>query len=386
MTKNVLFSPLAIKDLIIKNRVVVSPMCQYSAIDGILNDWHTTHLNQFSMGGVGLVIMEATAVEKRGRITHGCAGLWSDNHMEGMRNIVHQVKKRGAAIGIQLAHAGRKASISRPWEGDCPLSEKEFAKGETNWEIVAPSSISFSDGWLKPHQLEENEIKELIDKWVKAAQRADKVGFDVLEVHSAHGYLSHSFLSPMSNKRQDKYGGSLKNRVRFTLDLVSSVREVWPVTKPLFVRISCVDGKKGGWEINDSIYLAKELKSIGVDVIDCSSGGISGYGENTLPPPTMGYQVSHAAEIKRNSEILTQAVGLITQPAQAETILRSKSADLISLARELLFNPYWVRHAAKELNEDNLFDDMPIQYGHWLSMRAKGMFGKRPGDADTENL
>ena len=386
MAKNVLFSPLEIKDLKLKNRVVVSPMCQYSAKEGILNDWHVTHLNQFAMGGVGLVIMEATAVERRGRITHGCAGLWSDEHIPGMKNVVDQVKKRGAAIGIQLAHAGRKASISRPWEGDCPLSEKEFAKGEKNWEIVAPSSVPFSDGWLVPHELSENEINELISKWVIAANRANSIGFDVLEIHSAHGYLSHSFLSPMSNKRQDKYGGSLKNRTRFTLELASSVREVWPKNKPLFVRISSVDGKKDGWSIEDSIYLAKELKSIGVDVIDCSSGGIAGYGENILPPPTMGYQVSHSLEIKRNAEILTQAVGLITEPAQAETILRSFSADLVSLARELLYNPYWVRHAAKELDEDNFFDDMPIQYGHWLSMRARGMFGKRPGDADTENM
>ncbi len=386
MAKNELFSPIEIRNLTLKNRIVVSPMCQYSAKEGILNDWHVTHLNQFAMGGVGLVIMEATAVERRGRITHGCSGLWSDKHIESMRAVVEQVKKRGSSIGIQLAHAGRKASISRPWEGDCPLSEREFAKGEHNWDIVGPSNVPFSDGWLVPHELSKNEISEVIDKWVKATQRALDLDFDVVEIHSAHGYLSHSFLSPMSNTRTDKYGGSLENRTRFTLELAEAVRSVWPEERPLFTRISAVDGKVGGWSIEDSLYLTKQLKNVGVDVIDCSSGGIAGYGENSLPPSTPGYQVAHSSTIKKHVDIITQAVGLITDPAQAETILRSGAADLISLARELLYNPYWARHAAKSLDEDSYFDDMPVQYGYWLEMRSKGMFGKRPGDSDTENL
>ena len=385
MSKNLLFNPIRVRDLEIKNRAVVSPMCQYSAKDGYINDWHVSHLNQFAMGGVGLVFTEATAVEKRGRITHGCTGLWSDKQMEGMGNIVSQVKARGSAIGIQLAHAGRKASISRPWEGDCPLSEREFAKGEHNWDIVGPSNVPFGDNWLIPHELSTSEIKDLIENWVKAAQRADKVGFDTIEIHSAHGYLSHSFLSPMSNKRNDEYGGSVENRCRFTVELADAVRSAFPKEKPIFLRVSAVDGKKDGWSIDDTITLVKKLKDVGIDVIDCSSGGIAGYGENNLPLPTPGYQVAHAASVKRETGIMTQSVGLITDPAQAETILRSGSADFIALARELLSDPYWVRHAAEALDEDDYFHDMPIQYGYWLEMRSRGMFGNRLGDSDTEN-
>ena len=386
MAKNVLFSPMTIRGLTLKNRIVIAPMCQYSAQDGIVNDWHLTHLNQFAMGGAGLVLMEATAVERRGRITHGCTGLRSDAHRDAMRPIVDQVKARGAAIGIQLAHAGRKASISRPWEGDCPLSEREFAKGEMNWDIVGASPVSFDDGWLVPAELSPSDIADLIGRWCDAARRADDLGFDVVEIHSAHGYLSHSFLSPLSNRRTDTYGGSRDNRMRFTLELCEAVRAAWPQEKPLFLRISSSDGKVDGWDIGDSVELAKRVKALGVDVVDCSSGGISGYGENTLPPSTPGYQVGYAAEIRRRADIATQAVGLITRGAQAETILRSGAADLVALAREVLFDPYWPRHAAIDLGEDDVYADMPVQYGYWLGMRAKGLFGARPGDSDTENM
>ena len=386
MSKNVLFSPMTVRGLTLKNRIVIAPMCQYSAQDGIVNDWHLTHLNQFAMGGAGLILMEATAVERRGRITHGCTGLWSDAHRDAMRPIVEQVKARGAAIGIQLAHAGRKASISRPWEGDCPLSEREFAKGEMNWDTVGASPVPFDEGWLVPEELSPSDIAELIGRWCDAARRADELGFDVVEIHSAHGYLSHSFLSPMSNRRTDAYGGSLDNRMRFTLELCEAVRAAWPEDKPLFLRISSTDGKVNGWDIDDSVELARRVKALGVDVIDCSSGGIAGYGENTLPPPTPGYQVGYAAEIRRGANIATQAVGLITRGAQAETILRSGAADLIALAREVLYDPYWPRHAAIDLGEEDPYTDMPVQYGYWLGMRAKGMFGARPGDSDTENM
>lgn len=386
MARNVLFSPFTVRGLTLKNRIVIAPMCQYSARDGIVNDWHLTHLNQFAMGGAGLILMEATAVERRGRITHGCTGLWSDDHRDAMRPIVEQVKSRGAAIGIQLAHAGRKASISRPWEGDCPLSEREFAKGELNWETVGASPVPFDEGWLVPAELSPADIGDLIGKWCDAARRAEELGFDVVEIHSAHGYLSHSFLSPMSNRRTDAYGGSPENRMRFTLELCEAVRGVWPAEKPLFLRISATDGKVNGWDIADSIELAKRVKDLGVDVIDCSSGGIAGYGENTLPPATPGYQVGHAADIRRGADIATQAVGLITRGAQAETILRSGAADLVALAREVLLDPYWPRHAALDLGENDPYADMPIQYGHWLGMRAKGMFGGRSGDSDTENM
>ncbi|MDF1721045.1 MAG: NADH:flavin oxidoreductase/NADH oxidase [Minwuia sp.] len=386
MARTALFSPIDIRDQTFKNRVVIAPMCQYSADDGMLNDWHLTHLNQFAMGGAGLVIMEATAVEKRGRITWGDSGLWSDAHMEPMRPIVAQVKARGAAIGIQLAHAGRKASISRPWEGDCPLSEREIAKGEVPWDTVGASPVAFDEGWIVPHELSPAEIGDLVEAWAAAARRADQLGFDVVEIHSAHGYLSHSFLSPLSNRRTDQYGGSRQNRMRFTLEVTEAVRAAWPDGKPLFLRLSCIDGKRDGWAIEDSVELSRQAKALGVDVIDCSSGGIAGYGENILPPATPGYQVAHAATIRREADILTQAVGLITDPAQAETIIRSGAADLAALAREVLHDPYWARHAALALGEPEAFDDWPVQYGYWLSMRAKGLFGKRAGDSDTENL
>ncbi len=386
MARNSLFSSLELRGLTLKNRIVVSPMCQYTAVGGMLNDWHVTHLNQFAMGGSGLVIVEATGITENGRITYGDSGLWSDAHMEPMRPVVEQVKARGAAIGIQLAHAGRKASISRPWEGDCPLSPREIAKGEVPWETVAPSAIPFDEGWIVPQELSIQGIAGIIQAWCDATRRAEQLGFDMVEIHSAHGYLSHSFLSPLSNRRTDRYGGSRENRMRFTLELAEAVRAVWPAEKPLFLRQSCVDGKKDGWGIEDAVALSKELKRLGVDAIDCSSGGIAGYGENSLPRSTPGYQVAYAAQIRAQAQIPTMAVGLITQPAQAETILRSGSADLIALGRELLFEPYWPRHAALDLGEPDAFADWPVQYGHWLGLRAKGMFGGRAGDADTENL
>jgi len=386
MARTSLFSPFECRGLRLKNRVVISPMCQYSAVDGLLNDWHRTHLPQLAMGGAGLVIIEATAVEKRGRITHGDSGLWSDAHMDALRPVIEEVKARGAAIGVQLAHAGRKASISRPWEGDCPLSPREIAKGELPWETVGASPVPFDEGWIVPHELSPAEIAQVIEAWCAAARRADAVGCDMIEIHSAHGYLSHSFLSPLSNRRTDRYGGSLENRMRFTTELAEAVRATWPADKPLFLRLSCVDGKRDGWAIEDSVALARRLKDLGVDVIDCSSGGIAGYGENLLPPATPGYQVGYAAAVRREAEIATQAVGLIVDPGQAETILRSGAADLVALAREALINPYWARHAAIKLGESDPYADMPIPYGHWLGLRAKGMFGGRAGDSDTENL
>lgn len=383
MARNALFNPLTLRGLTLKNRIVVSPMCQYSAVDGMMNDWHLTHLNQFAMGGSGLVIVEATGIKQNGRITYGCTGLWSDAHMEPMRPVVEQVKARGAAVGIQLAHAGRKASVSRPWEGDCPLSPREIAKGEVPWETVGPSPIPFDEGWIVPEELSAAGIADIIQAWCDATKRAEALGFDMVEIHSAHGYLSHSFLSPLSNRRTDRYGGSRENRMRFTLELAEAVRAVWPEEKPLFLRQSCIDGKKDGWAIEDAVALAKELKKLGVDAIDCSSGGIAGYGENITGPSTPGYQVAHAAKIRAQAEIPTMAVGLITQPAQAETILNSGSADLVALARELLFDPYWPHHAAIALGEPEAFADWPIQYGHWLGLRSKGMFGGRAGDPDT---
>ena len=377
-----LFQPFQIRDLTLRNRTVVSPMCQYSAVDGVMNDWHHVHLTSFARGGFGMVIFEATGVEARGRITHGCTGLWNDEQLEAMKSIVLSVKAGGAAACLQIAHAGRKASCQRPWEGDAALTEAEFSKGELAWEAVAPSPIPFAEGWLMPRELSISEISDTIDSWVAATKRAEAAGFDALEIHSAHGYLSHSFLSPISNKRADKYGGSRENRIRFTLELAEAVRAAWPDNKPLFIRLSTVDAKEEGWEIEDSIALSKELKLRGVDMVDCSSGAIAEAGKNTMPSPTPGYQVEFAAKIRAGASIPTQAVGLIRGASQAETILRSGQADLIALAREALRNPFWPVHAAEELGCDPDYIIWPHQYGHWLASRARGIFAARPGELE----
>jgi len=378
-----LFEPIEIRDLKLRNRSVVSPMCQYTAVNGVMNEWHLNHLNTFGRGGFGLVIFEATAVEARGRITHGCTGLWNEEQLNAMIPIVANVKSTGAATCLQLAHAGRKASCQRPWEGDAALTEIEFSKGELAWDIVGPSDLPFEEGWLVPNQLSKSEINDLVDTWVKSTNLAIVANFDAIEIHSAHGYLSHSFLSPISNKRTDEYGGSVKNRMRFTLELVEAVRAKWPVEKPLFIRLSTVDGKEDGWTLENSITLSKELKALGVDVIDCSSGAIAAAGINTLPTPTPGYQVSFSAAIRSKAEILTQSVGLITNAAQAETILRAGQADLIALAREALYNPFWPLHAAQELKADDNFNLWPHQYGHWLGLREQGVFARRPGEINN---
>ena len=284
-----LFEPIEIRDLKLRNRSVVSPMCQYTAVNGVMNEWHLNHLNTFGRGGFGLVIFEATAVEARGRITHGCTGLWNEEQLNAMIPIVANVKSTGAATCLQLAHAGRKASCQRPWEGDAALTEIEFSKGELAWDIVGPSDLPFEEGWLVPNQLSKSEINDLVDTWVKSTNLAIVANFDAIEIHSAHGYLSHSFLSPISNKRTDEYGGSVKNRMRFTLELVEAVRAKWPVEKPLFISLSTVDGKEDGWTLENSITLSKELKALGVDVIDCSSGAIAAAGINTLPTPCLLY-------------------------------------------------------------------------------------------------
>lgn len=381
--KTVLFSPLTLRGLTLRNRAVVSPMCQYSAREGTMNDWHLAHLTRFATGGFGLIIIEATAVERRGRITHGCTRLWEDAQIAPMRRVTDAVHALGCVIGVQLAHAGRKASISRPWEGDCPLSPREIAKGELPWETVGPSAVAFDHGWIVPHELSVGEIAGVIDSWTAAVRRAIAAGFDMIEIHSAHGYLSHSFLSPLSNRRTDKYGGSRDNRMRFTLELAEAVRGAMPADMPLFLRLSCVDGKVDGWGIVNSVALCQRLKPLGVDAIDCSSGGIAGYGQTNLPPPTPGYHVPFAAQIRREAGIPTQAVGLIREAAQAETILRAEAADLVAIGREALRDPFWPLHAAESLNEDPAYADWPIQYGHWLGLRARGMFGGRAGDSDT---
>jgi 2,4-dienoyl-CoA reductase-like NADH-dependent reductase (Old Yellow Enzyme family) len=346
-----LFSPLSIKSITLKNRIVVSPMCQYSSIDGFANDWHLVHLGSRAVGGAALIIQEATAVSPEGRITPDDLGIWKDEHMGNLKNIASFVHAQGSLFGIQLAHAGRKASHASPWRGGKLLSIHEGG-----WQNVAPSEIPFAEGTTAPHALTENDIRKVIEDFKLGAARALNVGYDVVEIHAAHGYLIHEFLSPLSNQRTDNYGGTFENRIRLLLQIVENVRYVWPEDKPLFVRISASDWADGGWTIDESVALSKILKDKGVDVIDTSSGGAVRHQKISLGP---GYQVPFSERIRKESGILTGAVGLIDNAEQAEEILTSGKADLILIAREFLRDPYFPLHAAKQLGEDIKW---PVQY------------------------
>jgi 2,4-dienoyl-CoA reductase-like NADH-dependent reductase (Old Yellow Enzyme family) len=366
-----LLSPLTIRGVTLRNRVVISPMCTYSAKDGLTNDWHFAHLAKFAMGGASLIFTEAAAVVPNGRITHGDLGIWSDEHVAPLRRITDFLKAYGAVPAIQLAHAGRKASMQRPWHGNGPLEQSDKARGENVWPIVAPSPLPMDAGWLLPHELTETEIHDLHKAWAQAARRSQQAGFEVIELHSAHGYLGHEFLSPVANKRTDRYGGSLENRMRFTLELVEQVRAAWPEDKPLFVRLSSVDGVDGGWVLEDSVALARELKKRGVDVIDCSSGGLLGSATAAKVKRRPGFQVPYAEAIRKQADMLTMTVGLILDPKFAEDVLQAGQADLIAIGREALYNPNWAVHAARSLGVESEFSFLPEQYGWWLDRRQK---------------
>ena len=347
-----LFSPLKIRDVTLRNRIAVSPMCEYSSDDGFANDWHLVHLGSRAVGGAGLVMVEATAVEARGRITPGDHGIWKDEHIEMLIRIAAFVKKQGAVAAIQIAHAGRKASCYVPWEKNgAPLPPEDGA-----WVTVAPSAVPFREGDPAPAALDTAGIRATVEAFAEAARRALTAGFEVLEIHGAHGYLINEFLSPLSNRRTDEYGGAFENRIRFLLEVIAAVRAVWPERLPLWVRISATDWKEGGWTIDDSVKLAAELKTRGVDLIDCSSGGSAVDAKMTLGP---GYQVPFAERIRRETGILTGAVGMITEPRQAEEIIASGQADVVLLAREFLRDPYWPLHAARALGVDV---EPPVQY------------------------
>jgi 2,4-dienoyl-CoA reductase-like NADH-dependent reductase (Old Yellow Enzyme family) len=337
-----LFSPITIRSVTLRNRIGVSPMCQYSALDGMANDWHYVHLGSRAVGGAGLVIVEATAVSPEGRITPGCLGLWSEQHIGPLARIAAFLKQHGAVAGIQIAHAGRKASADLPWRGGAHLSG---AGG--GWETIAPSAISFGDNLPKvPRAMIEADIVRVQNNFVATAKRALAAGFEWLEIHAAHGYLFNEFLSPLANHRTDKYGGSFENRTRLLLDTARAIRQVWPEKLPLTVRISAIDWMPDGWQIEDSIALTKLLKAEGVDLIDCSSGGLVPHAKIEIEP---GYQVPFAEKVRQGADILTAAVGYITEPKQADDIVRSGKADLVLLARQMLVNPYWPAHAAKAL-------------------------------------
>ena len=366
-----LFTPIALRGVTLKNRIVISPMCQYSAVDGRANDWHLVHLGRFALGGAAMVFTEATAVEARGRITHGDLGLWSDEQVPGLRRVADFLRANGALPAMQLAHAGRKASMQRPWRGNGPLDERDRARGDLPWRIVAPSALPLDEGWLTPHELSVAEIGALQQAWRDAARRALDAGFEVLELHSAHGYLGHEFLSPLSNRRSDAYGGDLAGRMRFTLELAEAVRAVWPADKPLFVRVSSVDGIEGGWTLEDTVALARELAARGVDVIDCSSGGLAGSATAAKIKRSPGFQVPYAERVRRDAGVKTMAVGLILEPAQAEAILAAGQADLIAVGREALVDPSWALHAEAALGLQGEFESWPVQAGWWLERRRR---------------
>ena len=356
-----IFDPLEIRGVKFANRVFVSPMCQYSSTNGYANDWHFVHLGTRAVGGAGLVLTEATAVLPEGRISPQDLGIWEDGHIETLSRIVGFIHEQGSIAGTQLAHAGRKASTSRPWEGHDAVPENEGG-----WaKVVAPSALKFSDTYPMPQALTTDGIQEVVEGFAASARRACQAGFRVIEIHAAHGYLIHEFLSPLSNQREDDYGGSFENRTRLCREIVVSVRSAWPKELPMFIRISATDWVKGGWNIDESVKLAGELKQMGVDLIDCSSGGNVPHAQIPVGP---GYQTAFAERIRREAGIMTGAVGMITDPVQAEHIIRTGQADAVVMAREFLRNPYWPLHAAQELDQPIAW---PVQYLRAVSKGAQ---------------
>jgi len=368
-----LATELTLRSVTLKNRLAISPMCQYSATDGFADDYHFAHLARFALGGAGLVFVEATAVVPEGRITYGDLGLWSDSHVPALQRIAAFIKAQGGTAAIQLGHAGRKASMQRPWHGNGPLDQSDFDRGEHGWEVMAASPVPLEDGWRMPKEMSAPDMSKLKQAWRQAALRALDAGFQVLEVHAAHGYLLHSFLSPLSNVRTDAYGGSLENRCRFPLEVVEAVRAVWPADKPLFVRVSSVDGIEGGWQLEDSIHFAKALKQRGVDVVDCSSGGLAGSATAARVRRYPGFQVGFAERIRCDAGIATMAVGLILAPNQADEVIRSGQADIVAIGREALFNPNWPLHALQDLEEEPSFERWSVQSGWWLVKRHRAL-------------
>ncbi|MDE3154129.1 MAG: NADH:flavin oxidoreductase/NADH oxidase [Acidobacteriota bacterium] len=341
---SMLWSPVTLRGLEFRNRIFVSPMCQYSSDDGMPTDWHLVHLGSRAVGGAGLVMVEATAVSPEGRISPWDSGLWSDRHADAFRPITAFIRAQGARAGIQLGHAGRKASVDVPWRGGGPVGDE--AGG---WLPVAPSAQPFSPQSRTPRALSTADLATLVDQFVAATRRAEAAGFELVELHMAHGYLLHEFLSPIANHRQDEYGGSLEARARFPLEVARAVRRAWPDDRPLLVRISATDWIEGGWDLPQSIQFARWLKEAGVDLVDCSTAGIAPGAAIPLGP---GYQVPFAAAVRREAQVPTGAVGLITEPAQAERIVAGGEADVVLLARELLRDPYWPLHAARALGDD----------------------------------
>ena len=366
-----LFSELQLRSLLLRNRIVVSPMCQYMAIDGHVQDWHFGHHARFAYGGPALSFVEATGVTPEGRITHGCTGIWDDRHIDGLKKIVDLYKSQQVAVGIQIGHAGRRASAVRPWDGAHPIPEGDI--DEPPWERMAPSAIPEEEGHPLPRGMTQNEILQTDEAFTAATKRALTAGFDTVEIHGAHGYLIHSFFSPISNRRNDQYGGDLKSRLTFPLMIAEAVRSVWPDEKPLFFRVSAVDNVPGGVTIEDTVELSKALKARGIDVIDCSSGGMLGPATLSKAKNAQGYQVPYADQVRKKTGIKTMAVGLIIEPEHAEKILNENKADLIALAREMISNPNWAYNAALKLDHGAPHDVLPPSYAFYLERRDQSL-------------
>ena len=385
MTQPLLFTPLRLRELTLRNRVVVAPMHQYSAVKGFPTDWHVMNAGRYAAGGAGLVILESTKIERRGCGTVGDLGIWDDAFVPQLARVADFVHQCGAAAGIQLGHSGRKARIQRPWEGGRPLERAEAERAGTDdwdaWELVAPSALPADAGSPAPRALAREEISAIAEAWGRAAARAHAAGFDVVEIHGAHGFLIHEFLSPLANQRSDEYGGSEAKRMRFALEVCECVRATWPPGKPLFLRLSAEDD--AGWGPAQSVALAKLVKPMGVDVIDCSSGGILAKPPAGAVKPAYGYQVPYAEKIRKEGKIMTMAVGLIVHAEQAERILQEGRADLVALAREMLYNPNWAMDAAQKLGFDAEFALAPPPYRYWLARRAATLPELRPSTFGT---
>ena len=368
MSEVPLFTPFHIKSKKLRNRIVLSPMCQYKAKEGLISDWHLQHYSRFAFSGLGAAFIEATGVSPEGRIGHGCTGIWSDKHIQGLSKIVNTFKEYNCVSGIQLAHAGRKASFLRPWDGASPIKENDNSI-EPAWQTIGPSAIPINDSSPVPKEMSTQDIEKVKSDFKEAAQRADKAGFEIIEIHGAHGYLLHSFFSPISNKRSDKYGGNFENRIRLALEIITEIKSVWPQNKPLFYRLSSIDTPGEGATIDDNVKLSKALKLAGIDVVDCSSGGITGSPVLTKSKIIPGFQVPYSEKIKKEADINSMAVGAIISADQANDIIFKNRADLVALGRELLADTQWVYKAAMHFNLEDAKSYLPDSYSFYLSRR-----------------
>jgi 2,4-dienoyl-CoA reductase-like NADH-dependent reductase (Old Yellow Enzyme family) len=373
-TRSLLFTPIELRGVRARNRVVVSPMCLYTAEDGFANDWHFVHYGKLAVGGAGIVFVEATAVAPDGRITHGCTGLWRDEQIPELKRIADFMRAEGAIPAIQLAHAGRKGSSQRPWQGGEALGEPEATRGEGPWRMVAPSPLRANPKRDLPAEISDQEMASIKEAFAAATRRSLAAGYDIVEIHGAHGYLLHEFLSPISNRRTDAYGGPLENRMRYPLEVAEAVRRAWPDDRPAFYRLSAMDGPKDGWSLDDTLTFARALGRLGYDVIDCSSGGIDARRSRSVATALTrrpGFQVPFAETVRRETGLMAMAVGLIVEARHAEQILREGRADLVCLGRELLYNPNWPLHAILELEGEDGYDVWPPQFEWSLRKRAR---------------